>query len=409
MDREPHDVMDNAAANFDFRRLPDDFLDDPFPYYRALRECDPVKTLPDGTFFLSRHGDVLACYRDCGSFSSDKRREFLPKFGGKSRLYRHHTTSLVFNDAPYHTRVRRSILGALVPKALAPIGRKLKDLVNRLLDRAEASCEFDAIGDFAAAIPVNVIGDLLGIPDGDRGPLRNWSLAILGGLEPVLAPAALDRGEQALGEFHDYLSELIADRRRHPRDPASDVLTRLIQSDGEPLSEIELSENCVFLLNAGHETTTNLIGNAIELLARFPEQRKRLVKDPELLRPAIEEVLRFESPNQLGNRVTTGAVTIGGKPVPAGSFIVLGIGAANRDPEAFADPEAFDIARNPNRHVAFAAGVHQCAGMNLARMEAQIALEALVSRFPGYTLTGKPVRTGRVRFRGFSAMRVRCR
>ncbi len=396
----------DLAATFDLKNLPASFYDDPFPTYSALREHEPVKRLPGGAIFLSRYADVAAVYQDTTTFSSDKKAEFGPKFGTTSRLFRHHTTSLVFNDAPYHTRVRRAIMGALIPKALAPLEPKLERLVDRLLDEAAAKGTIDAVASFAGAIPVEVIGDLLAIPMADRIPLRDWSLAILGALEPVLSPAAFARGEQALEAFHVYLDALIADRRKHPVDPEHDVLTRLIVSEGEPLSSHELAENCVFLLNAGHETTTNLIGNALELLARFPDERARLLTDATLLRPAIEEVLRYESSNQLGNRVTTRATEIGGIGLEAGTFVTLGIGAANRDPAEFADPERFDIARSPNRHLAFAGGPHQCAGMNLARMEGRIALDKWLKRFPNYELAGTPQRNRRARFRGFASLSI---
>jgi cytochrome P450 len=399
---EPVDI----ARHFDLKTLPDDFYDDPYPTYQALREHAPVKRLPDSGIFLSRHADVLAVYQDAAGFSSDKKTEFAPKYGEDSRLFRHHTTSLVFNDAPYHTRIRRTILGAMIPRAIAPLEAKLATLVDRLLERAAERGRIDAIAEFAGAIPVEVIGDLLAVPDADRAPLREWSLAILGALEPVLSAGAFVRGEQALADFHAYLSVLIAERRRKPGDPERDVLTRLIQSEGEPLSEIELAENCVFLLNAGHETTTNLIGNALELLARFPGERARLIAEPELLRSAIEEVLRYESSNQLGNRITTRDVIVSSERLAAGTFVTLGIGAANRDPAAFDAPDRFDIGRNPNRHLAFGAGVHQCAGMNVARLEARIALARFLARFPHYQLAEKPSRSRRARFRGFATLRL---
>jgi cytochrome P450 len=386
--------------------LPEGFYEDPYPTYHALREHEPVKHLPGGAVFLSRYGDVAAVYQDTATFSSDKKAEFGPKFGVGSRLFRHHTTSLVFNDAPYHTRVRKAIMGAMIPRALAPLEPKLESLVNRLIDEAEAKGNIDAIADFAGAIPVEVIGDLLAIPMADRAPLREWSLAILGALEPVHSPEAFARGEDALAKFHAYLDGLIADRRKQPGDPEHDVLTRLIQSEGEPLAAHELAENCVFLLNAGHETTTNLIGNALELFARFPDERARLCADESLLRTAIEEVLRYESSDQLGNRVTTRATEIGGIALEAGTFVTLGIGAANRDPAEFADPERLDIARNLNRHLAFAAGAHQCAGMNLARMEGRIAIGKWLKRFPTYKLTKAPQRNRRARFRGFASLSI---
>ncbi len=397
------------ADAFDLKNLTESFYDDPFPTYRALREHAPLKRMPDGAVFMSRHADVAAVYQDTVAFSSDKKAEFGPKFGVGSRLFRHHTTSLVFNDAPYHTRVRRAIMGAMVPTALAPLEPKLERLVERLLDEAAAKGAIDGIADFAGAIPVEVIGDLLAVPHEERGPLRDWSLAILGALEPVLSADAFVRGERALAEFHAYLDRLISERRKKPGDPEHDVLTRLLQSEGEPLAAHELAENCVFLLNAGHETTTNLIGNALELFARFPDERARLVADPSLLRTAIEEVLRYESSNQLGNRLTTRTVEIGGVTFSPGTFVTLGIGAANRDPAAFADPDRFDIARQPNRHLAFGGGPHQCAGMNLARMEGRIAIGRWLRRFPNYRLSETPRRNRRARFRGFGRLAIALR
>ncbi|HWA91707.1 MAG TPA: cytochrome P450 [Rhizomicrobium sp.] len=381
-----------ALIDFDLTRLPDTFYDDPYPTYRALREHEPVKRLPNGGVFLTRHADLTRVYGDTAAFSSDKKREFGAKYGEGSRLFAHHTTSLVFNDAPYHTRVRKTILGAMIPRALGPLAPKLEALVARLLDRGIE----DGIADFAAAIPVEVIGDLLAVPDADRGPLRGWSLAILGALEPVLSDEAFRRGEQALIEFHAYLKDLTAERRRRPGDPERDVLTRLLAAD---LADHELIENCVFLLNAGHETTTNLIGNALELFARFPKARAGLD-----LRLGIEEVLRYESSNQLGNRLALRDTEIGGVAIAEGTFVTLCIGAANRDPDAFAAPETFDATRRPNPHLAFAAGPHQCAGMNLARMEATVALDAFLKRFPDYELAAAPVRARRARFRGFARL-----
>ncbi len=181
------------------------------------------------------------------------------------------------------------------------------------------------------------------------------------------------------------------------------MLTRLIQGedDGERLTSKELLHNCIFLLNAGHETTTNLIGNGLVALSNNPAQKQRLIEHPDLIRTAIEEILRYESSNQLGNRMTTGPVELGGIQLAAGTPVTLCIGAANRDDRQFADPEHLDIGRNPNRHLAFGTGAHQCAGMALARLEGAIAILRFLKRFPGYALNGAPVRGGRVRFRGF--------
>ena len=393
------------AADFDIEKLTPEFYADPYPTYRALRENEPVKRLPNGSYFLTRYDDLVSAYKNTKLFSSDKRREFGPKYGD-SLLFEHHTTSLVFNDPPAHTRVRRLITGALSPRAIAEMEPYLITLVDRLLDRLAAKVHVDLISDFAAAIPIEVIGNLLDVPHDEREPLRDWSLAILGALEPVISPEVFTRGNKAVEDFLAYLEVLVERRRAKPGNPQHDVLTRLIQGEdnGERLTAKELLHNCIFLLNAGHETTTNLIGNGLVALSGNLSQKSRLIEQPDLIKTAVEEILRFESSNQLGNRMTTEPVELGGVALPAGTPITLCIGAANRDPAQFADPENLDIGRTPNRHLAFGTGAHQCAGMALARLEGAIAISRFLARFPGYALKGEPVRGGRVRFRGFSSV-----
>ena len=393
----PHAIADH----FDLLQLPAGFHDAPFPVYRALREHAPVKAMPDGSYFLTRYDDLIAIYKNPKSFSSDKQREFKPKFGD-SLLYEHHTTSLVFSDPPLHTRVRKLISGALTPRAIAGMEDSLIRLVDDLLDAMEDKTHPDLIDDFASAIPIEVIGNLLDVPLQDRGPLREWSLAILGALEPVISAEAFDRGNRAVAEFIQYLEGLIAHRRAHPGNPETDVLTRLIQgeSDGERLSMKELLHNCIFLLNAGHETTTNLIGNGLMALHQHPAERERLLREPTLIKSCVEEVLRYESSNQLGNRITTETVQVGDVTMAPHTRVTLCIGAANRDPAQFEDPERFDITRNPNRHLAFASGTHACVGMSLARLEGQVAIGRLIARYPSYAISDA-VRSPRVRFRGF--------
>jgi cytochrome P450 len=207
-----------------------------------------------------------------------------------------------------------------------------------------------------------------------------------------------------VSEFVEYLQDLVARRRRAPGDPQHDVLTRLIEGevDGERLSEVELLQNCIFILNAGHETTTNLIGNGLVTLSEWSSERLALQREPELIESAVEECLRFESSNQLGNRIARVDTEIGGVALTCGTPVTLCIGAANRDPEQFEKPDRFDIRRTPNRHLAFGFGIHQCAGLSLARLEARIAIGRFVQRFPAYRLSGPPTRGGRVRFRGFA-------
>ena len=396
------------AREFDLRRLPPDFYENPFPYYAALRYHEPVKQLPGGGYLLTRYRDIEYVYKNPKLFSSDKKVEFKPKYGD-SPLYEHHTTSLVFNDPPLHTRVRRLINGALVPRAIADLQPGLIALVDRLLAAMAEKRDADLIDDFASAIPVEIIGNLLVIPHEQRGPLRRWSLAILGALEPVVTGEVAARGNKAVEEFIACLDTVIAERRVRPGNPEHDVLTRLIQGEdqGERLSARELVHNCIFLLNAGHETTTNLIGNGLVALHDNPDQKDALLARPELIKSAVEEVLRLESSNQLGNRITTQGVSIAAQALDAQTPITLCIGAANRDPEQFPEPDRMDITRSPNRHLAFGSGIHQCVGMSLARLEGSIAIARFLERFPQYAITGKPTRGGRARFRGF--LKIPCR
>ena len=439
------------ARTFDLRALPDDFYANPYPVYDALRQHEPVRRMPDGSWFLTRYADLVAVYRDAQNFSSDKRVEFAPKYAVSSPLFEHHTSSLVFNDPPLHSRVRKLIMGALSRRAIDGLEPGLITLVDALLDRIALKGGGDLIEDFASAIPVEIIGNLLGVPHADRGPLRGWSLAILGALEPKLTAAQEALGNRSVTEFTAYLKDLVAKRRKHPGDPQHDVLTRLIQGGtgevgemggatvnpplnapfSEQLSETELLQNCIFILNAGHETTTNLIGNALVALQEWPAEKSNLLSHIELrmhsgqgleanLTLAIDEFLRFESSNQLSNRRALKACTIGGTAMDEGALLTLCIGAANRDPAQFANPNVLDLLRGDsrgdsrgylrgderrgqpaNRHLAFGFGIHQCAGLSLARLEGRIAIGRFLQRFPNYRLTAAPLRGGRARFRGF--------
>jgi cytochrome P450 len=409
-----------AAQAFRFDRLPPGFHDDPYPTYAALQEHDPAHPLGDMQIggmqigdlqiLVTRYADCERIYKDAVTFSSDKKREFAPKFGD-SPLFLHHTSSLVFNDPPVHTRVRKAIVGALSPRAVGELEPGVTALVARLLDDMEGRDEIDVIADFAGAIPIEVIGNLLDIPHPDRAPLRDWSLAILGALEPFPSTEQLVRGNAAVAEFSRYLEGLIAERRRMPGDPDRDILTRLIggESGGERLTAVELVQNCIFILNAGHETTTNLIGNGLKVLADWPGERQKLLLEPALVGSAVEEILRFESSNQLGNRIATAPFTLQDRAFAAGTQLTLCIAAANRDPAVFSDPHRFDVARPRNRHFAFGSGPHLCAGLSVARMEGRLAIGAFLKRFPAYTLATGAERSRRLRFRGFNRLPVRLR
>jgi hypothetical protein len=392
---------DDRIRNFDLRFVDRAFLDDPYPTYRALREVDPVHRQKDGGVLLTRYDDLDAVYRD-RRFSSDKKIEFAPKFGD-GPLYLHHTTSLVFNDPPYHTRVRRLLAPAFTPRAVKLLEPRFEALVDRLIDEALARGGMDVVTEFAARLPVEIIGDMLAVPKEERAPLRDWSLAILGALEPAPSEDALAWGNRSVADFSDFLRAHI-DRFRKGRLAGGDVLGMLLAEEteaGERLSDVELIQNCIFLLNAGHETTTNLIGNGVAALLDHPSELVRLRADPNLIASAIEEFLRFESSNQLGNRRVAEPVEIGGVRLEPGTSVTLAIGAANRDPAQFKDPDRLDIGRAPNRHLAFGAGIHACAGMSLARAEGRIAIGRLVARAPAFRKSGEAKRGGRARFRGF--------
>jgi cytochrome P450 len=400
-------ISAETVRDFQLTRVPQEFLDDPYPWYAALRARDPAHALEGGGVFLSRYEDAIAVYRNPQA-SSDKKEEFRPKLGD-SPLYEHHTTSLVFNDPPLHTRVRRIIMGAVNQRAIARMEADVARLVDALLEDMAARGEVDFIGEFAAQIPIEVIGNLLDIPRAERSPLRGWSVAILSGLEPTLTRQMLETGNRAVTEFVSFLENLIRDRRKSPGDSETDVLTRLIQGeqDGEKLTDTELYHQCIFLLNAGHETTTNLIGNGLWALLHNPGELAKLRADLALVPSAVEEMLRYDGPIQLNNRRLLAPMALGGTTLPAGTPITIGIGAANRDPAQFPDPERFDVARKPNRHIAFGQGDHVCVGMNVARMEGRIAFSRLLARFPNIALNGQPERDRRIRFRGFKTLPVR--
>jgi len=392
------------TSHFDLNNLPNGFYEDPFKYYSSLRQTEPVKFLPDNSVLISSWQDLNTIYRDTQNFKSDKKISFGEKFGN-TPLFEHHTTSLVFNDPPLHSRVRKIMTGAMNPKAVALMEPGLEILVKNLL--GEMNEEANLIEEFAMRIPVEVIGNLFNIPHSLRSPLRDWSLSILGALEPTPTKLELEKGNNAVLEFKEFLKKITDERRRNPGDPDTDVLTRMIIAEESNLSETELLQNCIFILNAGHETTTNLIGNALWALSIYPIARKTLIENPAILNSAIDEFLRFLSPNQFGNRETAFEVSLSGKKIPKNTNLHLCIGAANRDPLQFKDPEELIIDRTPNRHLAFAGGAHHCVGFSLAKMEARIAIGMFLRNFPNYNLISKPRWSRRIRFRGLTHLHAR--
>jgi cytochrome P450 len=399
--------MAASIRDFDLNGIGREFIDNPFPVLRALREQSPVHRNPDGSVYLTRHADCLKVYQS-RAMLSDKTEEFGKKFG-PGPLLTHHTTSLIFNDPPYHTVVRKLLAGAFTPRKLAEMEPLIDGIVDRMLDDLEDLGSFDLIPAFAMVLPTEIISFMLGIPEAYRAKLRGFSLAILGALDPVISPERLQAGNDAVAEFGAILAELIAHRRANPEGAGQgEVLDSLIfgEVDGRRLTEEELVQNCIFLLNAGHETTTSLVGNSIGILLDNPDQLQLLQREPEHIGTAVEEFLRVQSPLQIGNRLAGEEIELTDCVLPKGTYIHTSIAGANRDPAVFDDPEAVDITRNPNRHLAFATGIHVCLGATLARIEGRIAIGKFVERFPRLRADGPAEIMGLARFRGYNSLPV---
>ena len=395
------------VSSFDLNTIGPEFIENPHPTLHALRAQAPVHFNRDGSAYLTRYKDVVKVYAS-RDMLSDKKVEFGKKFG-QCPLQQHHTTSLIFNDPPYHTVVRKLISSAFTPRKLAEFEPLIDGIVDRLLDRVQEMGTLDLIDDFAKVLPTEIISFMLGIPETYRARLRDYSLAILGALDPVVPQARLDAGNQAVIEFSEILNDLINHRRANPDGATQgEVLESLIfgEHDGRRLTKEELIQNCIFLLNAGHETTTSMVGNSVCLLLDHPDEHRRLLADPSLITSAVEEFLRFESPLQIGNRLAGEDIDLGDVVLPKGTYIHTSIGAANRDPDQFPEPDRFDITRKPNRQIAFITGIHVCLGATLARVEGRIAIGKFVQRFPKLEQTGPRKRLPLARFRGYTGFPI---
>ena len=396
------------STTFDLQNVSEDYLVDPYSVLAELRAQSPVHKNTDGTFVLTCYADIVQTYRDPMIWSSDKRATFKPKFGN-TPLFEHHTNSIVFIDPPNHTRIRRLFQSAFTRKALAAFVPRITSLVDEYLNRLEDQGQMEVVEEFSFRLPIEVVCDLLGVPRQDREFIRGWANAILTALEPTLVQKQLDDGNQAVVDFKQYLRDLIAYRRAHPHDAQdTEVLTILAdaEADGKRLTEIELLHQCIFMLNAGHETSTNMITHGIHEMLLNPNQIDLLFENPDLIEPMVEEVLRYQAPIQINNRRANSDQILSGVTIPADTTVHMMLNAANRDPAQFSNPDRFDITRRPNRHLSFGLGVHICAGNALARVEAQIAFQRLFRRFPKLALTIPAVIAPRLRFREVSSLHV---
>jgi len=398
----------NIARDFDLNAISPSFIENPYPTLDMLRQESPVHENPDGSVYLTRYQDCLAVYRS-RDMLSDKTEAFGEKFG-QCPLLEHHTTSLIFNDPPYHTVVRKLISGAFTPRKLREMEALIETIVDELLDTIAEQNTIDMVADFGTILPTEIISFMLGIPKEFRQKLRGYSISILGALDPVVSNERMHAGNQAVSEFSEILNDLINFRRQNPDSAQQgEVLESLIfgEHEGRKLDQKELIQNCIFLLNAGHETTTSLVSNSVSLFLDHPEQHRKLLDDPTLIEGAVEECLRVESPLQIGNRQAATDFTFGDHRISKGTYIHTSIAGANRDPSVFADPHKFDIERKNNKHIAFITGIHVCLGATLARMEGRIALGKLLTRFPNMQLDGDAERLPLARFRGFTRLPVK--
>lgn len=402
--------MLDDISQFDLNAIGPDFIADPYPTLHQLRDQAPIHYNPDGSVYLTRYADCLQVYRS-RDMLSDKKQEFGKKFG-QCPLHTHHTTSLIFNDPPYHTAVRKLISGAFTPRKLAEFEPLIAQIVDKLLDRVEDLGELDLIDDFAKVLPTEIISFMLGIPEEYRSRLRGFSLAILGALDPVVPQDRMDAGNAAVTEFSEILGDLIDHRRANPDGAAQgEVLESLVfgEHDGRKLTQEELIQNCIFLLNAGHETTTSLMGNSVGTLLDNPAQHRDLLEDPDIVTTAVEEFLRIQSPLQIGNRLAAEDIEVSSGVIPKGTYIHTSIAGANRDPDQFDAPDQVNLRRKPNRHIAFITGIHVCLGATLARIEGRIAIGRFVERFPKLAQNGDREILPLARFRGFTRLPIRVR
>jgi cytochrome P450 len=363
------------------------FLADPYPTYHRLRATDPVHRHPFGFYALTRYDDVAAFLRDPRFGKTGYQAIFEARFGaGPDRTWL--ASSMLFRDPPDHTRLRALVGKAFTPRVVETLRPRVEALVDGLLDRVAGARRMELIADLAYPLPVTVISDMLGVPPSDTEAVKGWSLDLARALDAIalpVAPDVLERGGRATAEMVDYFRALAAERRRRP---AADLLSGLVEAEeeGDRLSERELLATCVLLYVAGHETTVNLIGNGVLALLRNPDQWRRLRDAPGALPGAIEELVRYDGPVQRTGRLASTDLEIAGVPIPAGALVLGFLGAANRDPAHFPDPDRLDVTRDEPRHLGFGYAIHYCLGAPLARLEAQVAIGALLRRCPDLAL-----------------------
>jgi cytochrome P450 len=385
--------LERVETGIAFNFLDRELRVDPYPFYHELREKDPIHRCrnADG-WILSRYDDVLSVLSD-RTFSSDERHQrryprmrARMKRAGIKDPYEEGRASMLRVDPPDHTRLRHLVNKAFTPRAVERMRPRIHEIATQLLDAVERKDDMELVRDFAAPLPVTVIAELLGVPVEDRERFRHWSDEAVGTLGDG-SNAVRRRAQDAMEELGEYFTRIADARRRQPRE---DLISGLVAAEdaGDRLSSTELLTTCVLLLVAGNETTTKLIGNALVALLHNPDQLDLLRDEPKRIEAAVDELLRYDSPVQLTSRMVVADREFRGRRFQKGQQIVLLLGAANRDPERFPDPDRLDVLREDVRHLAFSQGLHYCLGAQLARLEGAIALEALLTRFGKLQLAG---------------------
>lgn len=386
----------------------------PYPTYHRLRSESPVhQYFVGGDWLVSRYADVKAVLRSGYVRSQDKPKSIQERnkyLQGKDKNLNTlaHTTSqfLFYMNPPDHTRLRNLVVKVFSPMVVESMRPQIQEIVNELLDQVRHKGSMDIIADFAIPLPVTVISRLLGIPKEDQDQLNEWSNVLARILDSLVSLEEFEAMNEVTEAFKDYLRALIAKREKQPQ---ADLISALIaaKEQSDRLSEEELLATCIMLFATGEESTVNTIGNGMLALLNHPDQIEQLSREPTKIQSAVEEILRYDSPVQTTTRIATVNFEIGNQTIQAGEKVVLCLGAANRDPAQFPDPDRFDINRNPNPHVAFGDGIHYCLGAGLARIQAQIAINALIQQFSNLELASNQLELRKnAVLRGFKAIPV---
>jgi len=400
-----HGNIDAKAFNlFD---LPEDYYLDPQPYFKSLRDDDPIHLNADGSVLLTRHADIISVWRDLSGVVN-RDAAYTKKFG-PGPLLEHHTTSMLFRDPPDHDRLRSIVNPFFTQKSIERLRQATVDIVGKLIIEIEKKRDIDFIQDFSSKIPVQLVCDIFGVPREDGPIIRDLGAQVLLPLNPTVSREVIDAGHIATQKFKDYLIQYINKWRALPiEETPSNVISALVAAEkrGENISENEMAHLCILILNGGHETTTNLIGLSTLAMMDNLEQMAYLASDTANIPVAIEECIRYCSPLQLQGRRTTREVTVSSGSIPTNTEVIFSVGSGNRDERVFDQPNSFNLERKPNLHLAFGSGIHVCLGRPLARMELAIALPALAKKFPKMKLTEHPTFNKNVRFRGIKKMNV---